>query len=435
MVVNPLTKPRCWAKLPAPLPRMGFQKANCHMSDDMIRTIEWHNGDKVSGPFSDAEMDRRQTMLRNHMGLHDIDACLFTSMQNIGYFSGFIYCAFGRKYGFVVDQAVATSISAGIDGGQPFRMTHGQNITYTDWRKDNFWFAVQNLTKGTRRLGVEFDHITMDIKSQLEDALPGVQLVDVGVDTMWMRTIKSEEEIAHITIGANVADIGGAAAAEAVAAGVPEHEVALASTQAMVREISSRFDLVELMDTWTWFQSGINTDGAHNPVTNKRIDAGDILSLNTFPMIFGYYTALERTMFCEYASPEHLRLWQINVDVHEAGLKLIQPGARCMDIAIELNDIYRRHDLLQYRSFGYGHSFGVLSHYYGREAGVELREDIKTELQPGMVVSMEPMIMIPEGQPGAGGYREHDILVVREDSVTNITAYPYGPEHNIIPAR
>ena len=105
-----------------------------------------------------------------------------------------------------------------------------------------------------------------------------------------------------------------------------------------------------------------------------------------------------------------------------------------MDIAIELNDIYRRHDLLQYRSFGYGHSFGVLSHYYGREAGVELREDIKTELQPGMVVSMEPMIMIPEGQPGAGGYREHDILVVREDSVTNITAYPYGPEHNIIPA-
>ena len=70
-----------------------------------------------------------------------------------------------------------------------------------------------------------------------------------------------------------------------------------------------------------------------------------------------------------------------------------------------------------------------------REAGVELREDIKTELQPGMVVSMEPMIMIPEGQPGAGGYREHDILVVREDSVTNITGYPYGPEHNIIEAR
>jgi len=403
------------------------------MSDDMIRLIEWHNGEKVSGPFSDAEMNRRQTMLRQHMGLHDIDACLFTSIHNIGYFSGFIYCYFGRRYGFVVDQDSATSVSAGIDGGQPWRMTHGTNVTYTDWRRDNFWFAVQGLTSGVKRLGVEFDHLTMENKAQLEAALPGVELVDVGVDTMWMRTIKSEEEIDLIRIGANVGDIGGAAVVEAISAGVPEHEVALASTQAMVREIASRFDFVELMDTWTWFQSGVNTDGAHNPVTNKVIEAGDILSLNCFPMIFGYYTALERTLFCESASDEHLRLWNVNCEVHRAGLKLIKPGARCMDIATELNAMYEAENLLQYRSFGYGHSFGVLSHYYGREAGVELREDIKTELQPGMVVSMEPMIMIPEGQPGAGGYREHDILVIHHDgSVENITKFPFGPEHLIV---
>ena len=76
----------------------------------------------------------------------------------------------------------------------------------------------------------------------------------------------------------------------------------------MVREIAKSFPFVELMDTWTWFQSGINTDGAHNPVTNRRMRAGDILSLNCFPMIFGYYTALERTLFCEYASDDAPRL-------------------------------------------------------------------------------------------------------------------------------
>ncbi len=403
-------------------------------SDDMPRLVTWHNGDPVSGPFSAAEMDRRQALLREHFATEAIDAALFTSMHNIGYFSGFIYCSFGRRYGFIVDHDKATSISAGIDGGQPYRMTHGDNVTYTDWRKDNFWFAVQGLAKDVKRLGVEFDHLTLDNKAQLEAALPGVELVDVGVATMWMRTIKSQEEIDHITLGAQTADIGGQACFDAIGAGVPEHEVALASTQAMVRHIAKSFDFAELMDTWTWFQSGINTDGAHNPVTNKKIETGDILSLNCFPMIFGYYTALERTLFCESVSDEHLRLWQVNVDVHEAGLKLIKPGAKCNDIAIELNDIYRQYDLLQYRSFGYGHSFGVLSHYYGREAGVELREDIDTELVPGMVVSMEPMIMIPEGQPGAGGYREHDILVITEDGAENITGFPYGPEHNIVPA-
>jgi creatinase len=149
-------------------------------------------------------------------------------------------------------------------------------------------------------------------------------------------------------------------------------------------------------------------------------------------MISGYYHALERTLFFDSASSRELALWEINCQVHRRGRELIAPGARCADIATELNEIYREHDLLQYRTFGYGHSFGTLCHYYGREAGLELREDIETVLEPGMVVSMEPMIMLPEGHDGAGGYREHDILVVTEDGATNITKFPFGPEHNIV---
>ena len=93
---------------------------------------------------------------------------------------------------------------------------------------------------------------------------------------------------------------------------------------------------------------------------------------------------------------------------------------------------FEERDLLQYCSCGYGHSFGILSHYYGREAGLELREDIDTVLEAGMVISMEPMLTIPEGQAGAGGYREHDILVVGEDGADNITKYPYGPDFNVV---
>ena len=84
------------------------------------------------------------------------------------------------------------------------------------------------------------------------------------------------------------------------------------------------------------------------------------------------------------------------------------------------------------RSFGYGHSFRVLGHHSGREAGLELREDIDTALAPGMVISMEPMLLVPEGRPGAGGYREHGIHVVGEDCATSITGLPCGPDHNVI---
>ncbi|MEC9342493.1 MAG: M24 family metallopeptidase, partial [Pseudomonadota bacterium] len=161
---------------------------------------------------------------------------------------------------------------------------------------------------------------------------------------------------------------------------------------------------------------------------------GDLLSLNTFPMISGYYTALERTLFLGEPDAETLRLWRANVAAHELGLSLIRPGATCSNITAELNRFLSGEGLLQYRSFGYGHSFGLLSHYYGREAGLELREDIDTVLEPGMVISMEPMLWVPQGRPGAGGYREHDILVVTREGVENITGFPYGPEANIVPA-
>ncbi len=400
----------------------------------MERVKEIRNGARVAPTFSEGEMARRQNALRAAMAEAGIDAVLLTSYQNIDYFADFLYCAFGRPYGLVVTADRATLIAANIDGGQPGRRAFAECLAYTDWQRDNYYHAVRGQLPARGRIGIEFDHVSLETRARLADALPDAEFVDVGRTTMEMRMVKSAEEIELIRNGARIADIGGAAAVDAIAEGVPEHEIALAATAAMVREIARTYPHAELRDTWTWFQSGINTDGAHNPVTSRRLRRGDILSLNCFPMIAGYYTALERTLFLDHASDRHLELWEINCAVHRRGLELIRPGARCCDIAAELNEIYAGHGLLEYRTFGYGHSFGILCHYYGREAGLELREDIETVLRPGMVVSMEPMIMIPEGLPGAGGYREHDILVVTEDGAENITGFPFGPEHNVIPA-
>jgi creatinase len=395
-----------------------------------------NNGEKAVPTFSDAEMQRRLNAIRGHMASNGIDAALFTSYHCINYYSDFLFCYFGRRYGLVVDHDVCTSVSAGIDGGQPWRRTFGgRNVTYTDWQKDNYFHAIRGLTGRVKRLGIEFDHITIDTLNLLKSEFPQMEFVDVATASMRLRMIKSAEEIAHITKMTRIADMGGAACVEAIGVGVPEHEIALHSTATMVREIAKVWPHGELLDTWTWFQSGINTDGAHNPVTSRKLERGDILSLNCFPMVAGYYVALERTLFCEQASDEHIRLWNINCAIHDRGKELLVPGAKCSDVAKELNEMYAAEGLLQYRSFGYGHSFGVLCHYYGREAGLELREDCETVLEPGMVVSMEPMITVPNHLPGAGGYREHDILVITDknnNGNVNITGFAYGPDHLIV---
>lgn len=394
--------------------------------------LRLHNGEKVEPTFSAREMNARLSKLRAHMASNDVAAALFTSIHNINYYADFVYCSFGRSYGLVVTQDAHTTISANVDYGQPWRQSFGDNITYTDWQRDNFFVAVKELVAGKGRVGIEFDHVTLRNRARLEAALPGVEFVDIADPCMRMRMIKSEEEQRIIRDGAAVSDIGGAAGVEAVGDGVPEYEVALHSTRAMVREIAKLYPHTELMDTWTWFQSGINTDGAHNPVTTRAIRKGDVLSLNCFSMISGYYQALERTLFFDHAGDRALELWEINCKVHRRGMELIRPGAVCGEIARELNEIYAEHGLLGNRTFGYGHSFGTLCHYYGREAGLELREDIETVLEPGMVVSMEPMITVPEGEEGAGGYREHDILIVTESGADNVTGFPFGPEHNIV---
>ena len=396
--------------------------------------FQLQNGSKANLPFSDAEYENRLNNLRGLMENSGVDAMLLTSMHNIAYYSGFLYCSFGRPYACVVTADRCVTVSANIDGGQPWRRCYGENIIYTDWQRNNYWRAVKSLIPNAKSVGIEGDHMTLASRETMNSFLRDVKARDLNAEIMKLRMIKSAEEIELIKGGARTADIGGEAIHAAIREGTREIDVAMAGRDAMELEISKSYPDSELRDSWVWFQAGLNTDGAHNPVTTAKLQKGDILSLNTFPMISGYYTALERTLFLGEPDAESLRIWQANVGAHELGLSLIKPGATCSGICAEINRYFEDLNLLQYRSFGYGHSFGVLSHYYGREAGLELREDIDTELVAGMVVSMEPMLTLPLGTPGAGGYREHDILVVGEDSVENITGFPYGPGHNIIGA-
>ena len=396
---------------------------------DMYR---YHNGEKATLPFAEIEYEARLKDLRQRMDDAGCAVAVFTSMHNIAYYSGFLYCAFGRPYGLVVTETDCVTISAGIDAGQPWRRCHGDNITYTDWQRDNFWRAVVSVAGENRVVGYEGDHLTIMQRDKMEDFLKPVAMIDIAPATMRQRMHKSPAEIALIRQGAQVADVGGYAIRDAIKEGVREIDVAMAGRDAMEAEIAKRFPDAEYRDTWVWFQSGLNTDGAHNPVTGRKLERGDILSLNTFPMISGYYTALERTLFVGEVDDASAKIWEANVAAHEFGMSLLKPGVSCAEVTHQINAFFEERDLLQYRTFGYGHSFGVLSHYYGREAGLELREDIDTILQPGMVISMEPMLTIAQGEPGAGGYREHDILVITDDGNENITGYPYGPAFNVV---
>ena len=96
--------------------------------------FELKNGEKVKLPFSSKEYNNRLSKLRNVMSKVGVDMIILTSIHNIAYYTGFIYCSFGRPYGCVVTHNKIVTISANIDAGQPWR-SRCENIIYTDWKE------------------------------------------------------------------------------------------------------------------------------------------------------------------------------------------------------------------------------------------------------------------------------------------------------------
>ena len=141
------------------------------------------------------------------------------------------------------------SIVLDIDYGQPWRRSLGDAVTFTDWQRDSYYYAVQKLVGNRSKIGLEFDHINLVNYGKMKNALPKAEMTDVGDATMRMRMVKSAEEIALIKNGARIADIGGYTCHAAIAENVPEHEIAMESTQAMIREIAATYPDAELMDS------------------------------------------------------------------------------------------------------------------------------------------------------------------------------------------
>ncbi len=161
-------------------------------------------------------MSSRISTLRACMAQHNVEVALFTSIHNINYYADFVYCSFGRPYGLVVMHDSHTTVSANIDGGQPWRQSLADNIVYTDWQRDNYFRVLRKLIDGKVRVGIEYGHITLERREKLAQFLPDAEFMDLGVPTMQLRMIKSAEEHALIRQGARISDIGAAACVEAI---------------------------------------------------------------------------------------------------------------------------------------------------------------------------------------------------------------------------
>ena len=188
------------------------------------------NGDKAKLPFTEKEYETRLNNLRKVMNNNNLDMIILSSMHNIAYYTGFIYCSFGRPYGCVITEKKTVTISANIDASQPWRRSHCDNVIYTDWKKDNFLKAIVSIIgreDPPKNIGIEEDHLTLEMMSKFKSILNFSTFKDVSKDLMNLRMIKSKEEIEIIKNGARIADLGAEEIVKHIKPGESEIEIAI----------------------------------------------------------------------------------------------------------------------------------------------------------------------------------------------------------------
>jgi Xaa-Pro dipeptidase len=162
-------------------------------------------------------------------------------------------------------------------------------------------------------------------------------------------------------------------------------------------------------------QIGRNAAIPHALANNITFQAGDVLVTGAGAAMWGYNSELERTMIIGPASDDQKRMFDHMVALQETAFATIQPGIPCSEVDKAVRAYYQKHDLMPYWKHHVGHAIGIRYH---EAPFLDLGDH--TQIQPGMVFTVEPGLYAPE----LGGFRHSDTVLVTEDGIEMLTYYP-----------
>lgn len=346
-------------------------------------------------------MESRVERIRNSFATNKIEALLVTSDRNRQYLSGFT-----GTTGYLL-------------------ITEEEALFFTDFRYleqakeqsphfsviDNHRKMLESVAeevkkRGIKYLGFEENHVTYGEYKRWLSRMEGVEWVPTAGLVEQLRLLKDEGEIQKIRKAAEIADSAFTHILSYIKPGVTENEVALELEYTMRKLGASApsFDTI--------VASGYRSAMPHGRASNKKIEAGELVTLDFGAVCEGYVSDMTRTVAVGEISPKLHEIYRVCLEAQQKGVEELGPGMTGQ----EADALCR--DYITFR--GYGDAFG---HATGHGIGLDIHEgptlSLNSEiiLQPGMVVTVEPGIYLP----GVGGVRIEDDLLITEDGSEIIT--------------
>ena len=283
--------------------------------------------------------------------------------------------------------------------------------------RDTSQFAsdLQEALKGFSKVYTELtpqpesgeDYFQVEMVKKLRDMAPQASLDDMRRTLGHMRAVKSPGEIALIRKATEASVDAHLAAMKAVKPGVWEYQIAALMQYTFEREGCEWPSYPPIVG------SGFFSTVLHYDEDSKRMEDGDVVVMDVAGSYGGYASDITRTLPVNgHFTPRQREIYEIVLAAQNTALAAAKPGLYMgrhgakglYELAYDYINTHGKdlhgQPLGQYFIHGLSHPIGL---------NVHDPLDYNQELTPGMVITMEPGIYIPEEEIGVR--IEDDILI------------------------
>jgi Xaa-Pro aminopeptidase len=267
---------------------------------------------------------------------------------------------------------------------------------------------------GTKRLGFEavrLSHLQFQrFEEHLKEAALSVTLVPTEGLTEDLRMIKEPEEIKAIKKSLSLAESAFETVFHTLHAGVTERDLAWAIEKALREAGADAIAFPPIV------AAGPNAALPHAIPTNRALQFGEPILFDWGARLNGYCSDISRTVVLGSPDDTFSKVYQVVKDAQRMAIEAIKPGVSTQAVDRIARDYIGAKGFKDHFGHALGHGVGLATHEKPRLSPIR-----PTDLQVGMVTTVEPGIYIP----GWGGVRIENMVVVTQDGAAVLNSYPF----------
>jgi Xaa-Pro aminopeptidase len=280
--------------------------------------------------------------------------------------------------------------------------------------------AVRGLRLGRARIGCELGFkqrlgIPVLELRRLEGMLPDAAFVDAA-DVLWrLRRVKSAAEIAYLRETARITADAYDAMFATVRPGTTEREAHRTFLVELFRGGAERPGYIPITSG-----PGNYTRRTGGP-TDRRLEPGDLLWLDGGCSYMGYWADFSRAVAVGRRTDAQAEAYRTVRGITHDALEEVRPGRPVSGIVRRVRKAFDRHGFRWGATSRIGHGIGL-----DLTEPPSLRHDVDDPLEPGMVLTCEPTVVLDHGL-----YQFEEIYAVTEGGVDLLTR-PAPPELRVV---